>query len=152
MCSLFRFLLGVASAAATGAATAFVMLVLFTISFDTATAFKGATLVAVFTLVICLAFSLVIGALLKAVAAVRRREPSLSATVITAMALGGFPFAAMLLISATALSDLAVPAMAMVCSITSAAVFWRVTTRTAPPPAPSPSPLPLRDPAAPPLW
>jgi hypothetical protein len=102
------------------------------------------------TLIICAAYTIVLGSAAFAISIARRRPLSLAIALLTGLVLGGLPFSILSLRRETGPPTGAAwlfPALAILCSLVTAWTFWRVALREATPPR-QPLPVVSSDPAS----
>jgi hypothetical protein len=87
----------------------------------------SASFVGIYALVICIAYTLVVGSAAFAYARLRGRQLSLTVAIIVAFVVGAIPWS-ILMVSGRDLAGEAMifPAVALLCSVATAWTFWRI--------------------------
>jgi hypothetical protein len=127
-----RFVLAVLLAPLAGGAAAFItsfIVILFGDRHSFKEGITSGSALAVWALIICFVYTLIVGTIAFVYARVRKQTPSLAVAMIVAFVTGVVPFAIISFTDqgASLVGALAFPALAAVCAAATAWAFWRLT-------------------------
>jgi hypothetical protein len=88
--------------------------------------FTASSALGFWALIICCAYTLVVGTLAFLYARLRHRPPTLATAIVVAVAVGVIPWTVASWSEPTFLGKLAFPALAALCAVATAWTFWRV--------------------------